>query len=59
MNVKCPKCNEEMYPQEEETELINEEELCLHEYFYCPYCCITAIRQQYFTKHGEDVEYGE
>lgn len=58
--MKCPKCNEKMIYDDYEIEFINENELCMHEYLYCPNCpnyAVTAIRSSNYTKHGEKVEY--
>ena len=56
--MKCKNCNKAMELEEYYTDFLNEEEICLREEFWCAHCGVTALKQSYYKKESEDIEYG-
>ena len=56
--MKCKNCNKEMELEEYYTDSLNDEEICLREEFWCAQCGATSIKQSYYKKESEDIEYG-
>lgn len=56
--MKCKNCNKAMELEEYYTDFLNDEEICLREEFWCAHCGATALKQSYYKKESEDIEYG-
>lgn len=56
--MKCKNCDKEMELEEYSTDCLADEVICLREDFWCAHCNITVIKNTWYKKESEEVEYG-